>query len=236
MQKTKLTIKFFYSVMFAGLLACSSAPTAVKRANTVAPTGQAANTADDATKTDQKTADNKTTTEVESPAPTPTPTPTAPAAPAAPAPLTLTSTAFTNMTAIPAAHSARGTNLSPPLEWKSVPAGTGFFAIQMLDLDNQVPPLIHWMITNIPATSTKLPAAVAAGNNLAAPTEAIGANQTKSYGGPNPPAGTVHRYEWTVYAIKAGETLTIGNNSATNKTELEAKSLGKATLTGTFLQ
>lgn len=122
--------------------------------------------------------------------------------------------------------------MSPPLQWKNAPTGTGFFAIQMVDLDFQNPPLIHWMISNIPATSTQLPAAIPGGNNLAAPAEALGANQMRNYGGPNPP--NLHRYEWTIYAIKQGETLNLTNNSATNKTELEAKSLSKATLVGTF--
>ncbi|MCX6131376.1 MAG: YbhB/YbcL family Raf kinase inhibitor-like protein [Proteobacteria bacterium] len=138
------------------------------------------------------------------------------------------------MGAIPATYVAKngGGNQSPPLQWKNPPAGTGSFAIQMVDLDFQTPPFIHWLIVNIPATSTQLPAAIPAGNNLAAPAEALGANQSKNYAGPNPPA--LHRYEWTVYAIKQGQTLTLGTNSATNKTELESKSLGKASLIGTY--
>ncbi|WP_324949907.1 YbhB/YbcL family Raf kinase inhibitor-like protein [Oligoflexus sp.] len=126
-----------------------------------------------------------------------------------------------------------GMNQSPPLQWKSSPAGTAFFAIQMLDLDNGNPPTLHWMISNIPATSTQLPAAVPAGNNLAALPEAVGATQMKAYGGPNPPAA--HRYELTIYGIKAGQTLNlVNNNSTANKTELEAKSISKATLVGIF--
>jgi len=138
------------------------------------------------------------------------------------------------MASIPAQYVAKngGGNQSPPLQWKSAPAGTGSFAIQMVDLDFQTPPFIHWVISNIPATSTQLPAAIPAGNNLATPTEALGANQTSNYRGPNPP--NLHRYEWTIYAIRQGMTVTLGNNSATNKTELESKSLGKATLIGTY--
>ena len=103
----------------------------------------------------------------------------------------------------------------------------------MLDLDYGTPPTLHWMISNIPATSTQLPAAVPGGNNLAAPPEALGATQMRNYAGPNPP--NAHRYELTIYAIKAGQTLTLTNNNSTaNKTELEAKSLSRATLVGTF--
>ncbi len=225
-------------ILLAGLVACSSAkPTAPVQRSQTAPTPSAAEsqetadasgtTAGDANKGQVMPAD---TTADKTPAPV---TPATP--PAAPAPaLSLGSTAFANMTAIPAMYVAKngGGNQSPPLQWKNPPAGTGSFAIQMVDLDFQTPPFIHWLIVNIPATSTQLPAAIPAGNNLAAPAEALGANQSKNYAGPNPPA--LHRYEWTVYAIKQGQTLTLGTNSATNKTELESKSLGKATLIGTY--
>jgi phosphatidylethanolamine-binding protein (PEBP) family uncharacterized protein len=63
--------------------------------------------------------------------------------------------------------------------------------------------------------------------------EARGANQPKAYAGPNPP--NLHRYEWTIYAIKAGETLSLGTtDSAANKRELEAKSLARSVLVGTY--
>lgn len=238
MKNTSRTIKVLYSTVFLSALGCSEAkPTApvtrTRSPATVPVNGTTAQNQNDATK--DKTADAGTAPKAEEkPADTPPPATT----PAAPQPLAITSTAFANMGAIPLTHVAAGAggmNMSPPLQWKNAPAGTGSFAIQMVDLDflNPSPaPFIHWVITNIPATSTQLPAAIPGGNNLAAPAEALGANQMRNYGGPNPP--NQHRYEWTIYAIKQGETLTLTNNSMTNKTELEAKSLGKATLVGTF--
>jgi len=233
MKKASLTINVLYSVVFFCTLGCSSAtPTApVQKAQTSPAPG----TSENAQKTEDETADvTKTSSTTPAPKAEDKPAATPPAAPTPPAPLALTSTAFANMGAIPMAYVAKGGggNQSPPLQWKNPPAGTGSFAIQMVDLDFQDPPFIHWTITNIPATSTQLPAAIPAGNNLAAPAEALGASQTRNYAGPNPP--NLHRYEWTIYAIKQGETLTLGTNSATNKTQLESKSLGKATLIGTY--
>jgi Raf kinase inhibitor-like YbhB/YbcL family protein len=234
MKNASWTIKVLYSSVFISALGCSSAkPTApVTRTKASAPATGNTTQNDDANASNNTTADAGTAPAVEDkPASTPPP----PTTPAAPQPLALTSTAFANMGSIPLTHVATGAggmNMSPPLQWKNAPTGTGFFAIQMVDLDFQNPPLIHWMISNIPATSTLLPAAIPGGNNLAAPAEALGANQMRNYGGPNPP--NLHRYEWTIYAIKQGETLNLTNNSATNKTELEAKSLSKATLVGTF--
>jgi Raf kinase inhibitor-like YbhB/YbcL family protein len=233
MKNASWTIKVLYSTVFFSALGCSSAtPTApVTRTQTQAPATASGDAAvgKDASQEQKKT--------VETPKPAEKPADTTPPAstPATPQPLTLSSTAFANMGMIPLAHVAAGRggmNMSPPLQWKNAPAGTGSWAIQMVDLDFQNPPLIHWMITNIPVSSTQLPAGVPGGNNLATPAEAMGASQTRNYAGPNPP--NLHRYEWTIYAIKQGETLNLTNNSATNKTELEAKSLGKSVLVGTF--
>ncbi len=159
--------------------------------------------------------------------PEPTPPPSTPLA------FSLKSTAFQNMAPIPATYVAKngGGNMSPPLSWGSAPAGTAFFAIQMVDLDTGNP-FLHWMITNIPATTTSLPAGITAGNNLAAPPEAIGANQALAYRGPNPP--NLHRYEFTIYAIKAGVTLNLTNNVANNRTQLDANALNKSVLIGTY--
>ena len=161
------------------------------------------------------------------------PTETPPPASTPPLTFTLSSSAFLNNQPFPALYVAKGGggNQSPPLQWTNAPSGTGSFAIQMIDLDFQTPHFIHWLITNIPAPSTKIPAAIPAGNNLAQPLEAKGANQPKAYAGPNPPA--LHRYEITIYAIKQGETLNLGTNSQTNKTELETKSVARSVLTGT---
>lgn len=50
---------------------------------------------------------------------------------------------------------AGGANCSLPLEWSDVPVGTKSFAISILHGDT--PPLIHWIITNIPASTRHLP-------------------------------------------------------------------------------
>lgn len=237
MKNASWTIQVLYSAVFLSALGCAySKPSApVTRTSSTAPAPANGNASTQAENdADTKTADSVTAPQTDDKvAPTPSPT----ATPTAPQPMTLTSTAFANNGAIPRVHVAAngGGNMSPPLQWKNPPAGTGSFAIQMVDLDFLRPspaPFIHWVITNIPANSTQLPAGVPGGNNLAAPAEAMGASQFKNYGGPNPP--NLHRYEWTIYAIKQGQTLNIVENSTMNKAELEAKSLGKATIIGTF--
>lgn len=153
--------------------------------------------------------------------------------PPTPVAFSLKSTAFQNMQPIPAQYVAKngGGNMSPPLSWGSAPTGTAFFAIQMVDLDTNNP-FLHWMITNIPATTTTLPAGILAGNNLQTPAEARGANQPLAYRGPNPP--NLHRYEFTIYAIKAGVTLNLTNNVNNNRTQLDANAISKSVLIGTY--
>ena len=154
-------------------------------------------------------------------------------------PLALTSGAFANNGAIPLLYASAaqgGSNMSPPLAWGKAPATAGSFAVQMVDLDSIQAgnPRVHWVITDIKIDQTGLPVNIPAGNNLVAPPEALGANQPQSYGGPNPP--NLHRYQWTVYAIKKGETLVglTSDNSAANKSEFEGKAVSMATLTGTY--
>ena len=151
-----------------------------------------------------------------------------------PIPLGFSSSAFANNQPIPDTYVAKngGGNMSPPLAWTTIPEGTGSFAIQMVDLDFRTPPFIHWVITDIPASSTSLPAGIPGGNNLTEPAEALGANQLSNYAGPNPP--NLHRYEFTIYAIKEGAVLNLGNDSAANKANLEANSIEKATIIGTY--
>ncbi len=146
---------------------------------------------------------------------------------------TLTSEAFQNSGEIPNDFIAKnsGGNISIPLSWSNVPPGTGSFAIQMVDLNFRSPPFVHWAISDIPATSTDLPAGIDAGNDLVSPREAIGANQAVDYRGPNPPS--LHNYEITIYAIRANAIISLGEDSALNKAQLESNSLGKSVLVGT---
>lgn len=223
------------TLVLLGIIGCSSNPTPITSTNTTsennaAQTETQTNNTDDAT--DQVDNDTSADDDAEDEAEDTEDVDDT-------VPFAVSSAAFADNGAIPliyAANGQGGDNMSPPLQWGDVPAGTGSIAIQMTDLDSLQGgnPRVHWVITDIDATQTGLPANVPGGDNLAAPPEAVGANQTRDYGGPNPP--NAHRYVWTIYAIKQGETLTglTNNNSATNAAELEAKSLAMTMITGIF--
>ena len=51
-----------------------------------------------------------------------------------------------------------GRNVSPPLSWSGVPAGTKELAVVCADFGaGAPPPWVHWIIYNIPATAKGLP-------------------------------------------------------------------------------
>ena len=98
-----------------------------------------------------------------------------------------------------------GGNVSPALAWSNAPADTKSFALTMYDPDAPTGSgWWHWVVYNIPASATGLPAGAGSGAGLPA-----GALQGKTdfgsagYGGPCPPKGDrPHRYIFTVYALK----------------------------------
>ncbi|ADE10312.1 YbhB/YbcL family Raf kinase inhibitor-like protein [Sideroxydans lithotrophicus] len=98
-----------------------------------------------------------------------------------------------------------GDNLSPALEWKDAPAGTRSFAITVYDPNAPTGSgWWHWIVYNIPATTTSLPGGIMSQSSLPA-----GAKQgrndygERNFGGACPPAGDrPHHYIFTVYALK----------------------------------
>lgn len=100
-----------------------------------------------------------------------------------------------------------GKNISPQLQWANAPAGTKSFAITVYDPDAPTGSgWWHWVIFNIPATVSQLPAD--AGNpakNLApkGSVQSVTDYGKPGFGGACPPVGDKpHRYVFTVYALK----------------------------------
>jgi Raf kinase inhibitor-like YbhB/YbcL family protein len=132
------------------------------------------------------------------------PTPTVPP----PVPLSVTSTAFADLAAIPTDNTCNGANTSPPLAWTGAPATTKSFAIVLTD-QFLSPPLVHWVIYNIPASATGVPASI---ENTDTPASVAGAGQVVSlhaptigYYGPCPPSPPAHSYQFTVHALDVAQ-------------------------------
>jgi len=139
-----------------------------------------------------------------------------------PASLTVKSSAFANNAAIPSEYTCDGSELSPPLSWSQVPAGTKSIAILVDDPDAPMGTFTHWLVTGIPASTTRL------GKGAALPAGAIAEKNDKGatgYAGPCPPSGR-HRYRFHVYALD------IETPKATTRAELLSESKGHTLAAG----
>ena len=120
-------------------------------------------------------------------------------------PLTLASSAFAPRGAIPERHTCDGEDVSPPLAWSGAPAGTKSFALVVDDPDAPDPAApkvvwVHWVLYDLPATATALPAGVAAKTLPPGTREGLNDWKRTGYGGPCPPVGR-HRYFHRLYAL-----------------------------------
>jgi len=158
--------------------------------------------------------------------------------PAAPAGgLSLSSPVFVNGGMIPAAFTCDGRNVSPPLQWSDVPAGTASFALVVEDPDAPIGNFTHWMIADIPGEIGGLPEGVPAGDVVSQPVRAVqGVNgfHRSGYGGPCPPAGELHRYYFRLYALDERLEMSGGFTKNQLRAAMSGHVLGEATLMGRY--
>ena len=131
-----------------------------------------------------------------------------------------------------------GQNISPALEWSAAPAATKSFAVTMYDPDAPTGSgWWHWMIYNIPATTTSL--AAGAGNGRNAPSGSVEGPTDfgkRGYGGPCPPVGDKpHHYHITVFALKTDKLDVPGDATpAFVGYNLNANKIATARITGLY--
>jgi Raf kinase inhibitor-like YbhB/YbcL family protein len=131
-------------------------------------------------------------------------------------PFEIWSSAFEPGGEIPVQYSCEGANLSPPLQWAGVPDGTQSLTLTVDDPDSDPPGFVHWVVYNIPPSSTGLPEGLAAEATLADGTLQgtnsfalyVEEGQTFPAGAPinlvgydGPCPGDTHRYVFTLYAL-----------------------------------
>ena len=132
---------------------------------------------------------------------------------AAPPAMTLTIPSFPDGGQFPVKYSqaapgvAAGEGTSPAIQWSNAPAGTQSFVIHMHDLDvtrnKTSDDQVHWVVWNIPASSTGFPEGVPKGSEMPGGSYQISATGPM-YRGPGAPAnGPQHHYMIEVYALDA---------------------------------
>lgn len=120
-------------------------------------------------------------------------------------PLKLTSSAFSTGGNIPVEHTCEGADLSPPLSWSDIPAGTKSLALIVDDPDAPDPAAprmtwVHWLLYNLPPAAAGLPEGVVPAALPAGTREGLNDWKRTGYGGPCPPIGR-HRYFHKLYAL-----------------------------------
>jgi Raf kinase inhibitor-like YbhB/YbcL family protein len=147
----------------------------------------------------------------------------------------LTSPAFANGAVIPKEYTADGRDISPPLSWSEVPAGTKTFALLCEDPDAPRGLWVHWVIFNIPASTQSLPPGVPPHDTLP-----DGSRQGRNdfgrigYGGPSPPRGKPHRYFFRLYALDTAVGLPPGATRDMLLKAMHGHILDQAELMGTY--
>lgn len=114
----------------------------------------------------------------------------------------VTSTAFLEGEAIPQQYTCDGANISPPLSWTGMPAGTESFAIICDDPDAAHAAWVHWVIFNLSGNATGLPEGLPTERKIDSDAhQGLNSGKKIGYSGPCPPPGPPHRYVFTLYAL-----------------------------------
>ena len=145
-------------------------------------------------------------------------------------PFSLTSSAIRAGDAIPREFTCDGANVSPPLAWTGVPAGTAVLVLIVDDPDAR--DFVHWIVLGLPGADGSLPKGVAP--SAASPQQGRNDFGDAGWGGPCPPSGA-HHYRFTLTSL--GAKLGLGGHpagDAVRKALSGANALGKATLTATY--
>jgi len=141
---------------------------------------------------------------------------------------TLTSSAFSNNGRIPDVYTCKGQDINPPLSLQGIPQGAKSFVLIMDDPDAPMGTWDHWVVWNIPPTTTEIhegeePQGVAGKNSWG----------RTGYGGPCPPSGT-HRYVFKLYALDTMLNLKKGETKREVEQAMQGHILAQTQLVGLY--
>lgn len=156
--------------------------------------------------------------------------------------ISIRSQAFAAGQPIPQKYTGDGADVSPPLEWQDLPAGTQELALVCDDPDAPTAePWVHWVIYKILADVRELPEGVPAAAQLKSPAGAVQGNNSWTsgnrigYRGPAPPPGHgVHHYRFRLYALDAALNVKAGLDKKALLKAISGHVLAEGELIGTY--
>ncbi len=135
------------------------------------------------------------------PTPAPAAVPRTAGSPAGAA-ISLSVDSLANGETLPVPYTCTGAGESPALSWQNIPSGTRSLALIVEDPDAPRGIFTHWIVYDIPPEIVEFPAGIPAGTVLAdGSRQGENTAGTNGYYPPCPPAGTVHRYVFRLYAL-----------------------------------
>jgi Raf kinase inhibitor-like YbhB/YbcL family protein len=150
--------------------------------------------------------------------------------------LQISSIAFTEGDRVPDRFTCSGEDISPPLSWAGVPAGTGSLVLLCDDPDAPAGTWHHWAVFDIAADSNGLDEAYPGDARVGGTRQAVNDFRRTGYGGPCPPPGHgVHHYRFRLLAVSI-PGLDLGPSPSCPQVEAAAKPhlLEEAVLVGTY--
>jgi Raf kinase inhibitor-like YbhB/YbcL family protein len=150
----------------------------------------------------------------------------------------ITSSSFSDGKEIPMKHTCEGRDISPPLAWQGLPAGTKGLALVVDDPDAPDPRApkttwVHWVVYAIAPSVSSLPEGVVLARLPGGGHEGLNDWQTTGYRGPCPPVGR-HRYFHKLYALDSMLSDLGEPDKATLERAMRGHVLAQATLVGTY--
>ncbi len=139
----------------------------------------------------------------------------------------LTSSSFSHNQMIPQKYTCQGEDINPSLLIEGAPSGTQSFVLIIDDPDAPMGNWDHWIVFNIPPTTTHVAEKDIPGKQ--------GRNDfgKNDYGGPCPPSGT-HRYFHKIYALDTMLNLQEGVRKKDIEKAMEGHILAKVELIGLY--
>lgn len=149
--------------------------------------------------------------------------------------LTVTSKSIKEGQSVPKIHTADGKDTSPDLAWTKPPTTAQSVAVTCEDPDAPGGTWFHWIVFNLPATTTNLPENLPKKETLT-----NGGIQGKNdfgkigYNGPSPPKGEEHHYNFKVFALDRKLELPPAANKKQFYEALSGHVVGRGKLAGIY--